>query len=67
MNLSEDMNLEAFVARPERVSAADVAAVCQEAGLQAVRKNRYVITTKDFEKAFQKVIKKRDTEYDFYR
>jgi len=38
------------VARPDRLSGADISAICQEAGMQAVRKNRYVILTKDFEK-----------------
>ena len=35
--------------------------------MQAVRKNRYVILPKDFEKAYKKVVKKRDTEFDFYK
>ena len=55
------------VARPERVSAADISAICQEAGLQAVRKNRYVILPKDFEKAHDKVVKRREKEFSFYR
>jgi len=38
MNLSEDLNLEDFVSRPDKISAADIAAICQEAGMQAVRK-----------------------------
>lgn len=67
MNLSEEVDLEDFVARPEKISCADITSVCQEAGMQAVRKNRYVILPKDFEKAYKKVVKKRDTEFDFYR
>ncbi len=67
MNLSEEVDLEDFVSRPEKISAADVASITQEAGMQAVRKNRYVILPKDFEKAYKKVVKKRDTEFDFYR
>ena len=67
MNLSEEVDLEDFVSRPEKISAADVQAITQEAGMQAVRKNRYVILPKDFEKAYKKVVKKRDTEFDFYR
>lgn len=35
--------------------------------MQAVRKNRYVILSKDFEKAYKKVVKKRETDYDFYK
>ncbi|TNV72845.1 hypothetical protein FGO68_gene17609 [Halteria grandinella] len=67
MNLSEEVDLEDFVSRPEKISAADIQSICQEAGMQAVRKNRYVILPKDFEKAYKKVVKKRDTEFDFYK
>lgn len=38
-----------------------------QAGMQAVRENRYVILTKDFEKAYKKAIRKEDTEHDFYK
>lgn len=41
MNLSEEVDLEEFVARPDRVSGADINAICQEAGMHAVRENRY--------------------------
>ena len=34
------LELEDFVARPEKITAADIAAICQEAGMQAVRRNR---------------------------
>jgi 26S proteasome regulatory subunit T3 len=66
MNLSEEVDLEDFVNRPEKTSAADVAAICSEAGLQAVRNNRYVVLPKDFNKAYRKTVKKQDTEYEFY-
>jgi len=58
--------LEDYVSRPEKISAADIASITQEAGMQAVRKNRYVILPKDIEKAYKKVVKKRDQEFDFY-
>ena len=66
MNLSEEVDLESFVNRPQKVSCADIASICQEAGLQAIRRNRYVILTKDLEKAFKKVVKRQETEYEFY-
>ncbi len=34
MNLSEEVDLEDFVNRPEKISSAEIAAICQEAGLQ---------------------------------
>lgn len=66
MSLSEEVDLEDFVSRPEKLSAADIAAVCAEAGLQAVRANRYVVVTKDFEKGYKANVKKADTEFAFY-
>jgi 26S proteasome regulatory subunit T3 len=67
MNLSEDVDLEDYVNRPEKISAADVASICQEAGLQAVRANRYVINPKDFDIAYEKNTKKQDANFDFYK
>jgi len=67
MNLSEDIDLEDFVQRPEKLSAAEITAICQEAGLHAVRNNRYIILPKDFETAYKNNIKKSDTEYEFYQ
>merc|ERR1712003_270876 len=58
MNLSDEVDLEDFVSRSDKLSAADISAICQEAGLQAVRHNRYVITSKDFEEAYSKVMTK---------
>ncbi len=66
MNLSDEVDLEDFVSRPEKISSADISSICQEAGMQAVRKNRYVVLSKDFEKAYRKVIKRRDQDFLFY-
>jgi len=67
MNLSEEVDLEDYVSRPDKVSGADITAICQEAGMQAVRKNRYVILPKDFEKGYKAHVKKSDTEFEFYQ
>jgi len=67
MNLSDEIDLEDFVQRPEKLSAADISAICQEAGLHAVRQNRYVILNKDFEKAYKSNVKRSDQEYEFYQ
>ena len=66
MNIHEEVDLEDFVARPEKISAADIASICQEAGLLAVRKNRYVIMNKDFEEAYKGCVDKKDKDFDFY-
>lgn len=66
MNLAPEVDLEDFVSRPGRISAADIAAICQEAGMQAVRENRYVVLVKDFEKGWAAHVKQNDGQYDFY-
>jgi len=66
MNLHEEIELEDYVSRPEKLTAAEIAAICQEAGLHAVRANRYVILNKDVEKAYKNNVKKSDTEFEFY-
>ncbi|CAB5313505.1 unnamed protein product [Rhizophagus irregularis] len=53
MNLSEEVDLEDFISRPDKLSGAEIHAICQEAGMQAVRKNRYVILNKDIEKGYK--------------
>jgi len=67
MNLSEEVDLEDYISRPDKISAADIQAICQEAGMQAVRKNRYVILPKDFEKGYKANVKGGQDELGFYR
>lgn len=67
MNLSPEVDLEEYITRPGSLSGADIQSICQEAGMLAVRKNRYVILPRDIEKAFRTVIKKAgDQSFDFY-
>ncbi|KPI83353.1 putative Proteasome regulatory ATPase subunittcc1l83 [Leptomonas seymouri] len=67
MNLSPEVDLEDYVTRPEKLSGADIQSICQEAGMLAVRKNRYVILPRDIENAYRTIIKKTgDETYDFY-
>ena len=67
MNLSDEVDLEDYVARPEKISGADINAICQEAGMHAIRENRYVILPKDFEKGYKNNIKKDELDLDFYK
>ena len=48
MNLSDEVDIEYFITKQEKLSGAVIAAICQEAGIQAIRKNRYIITQSDF-------------------
>merc|ERR1719373_1210262 len=66
MNLSEELDLEDYVNRSEKVSSADISSICAEAGLQAVRENRYVVLPKDFDAAYKKAVNNREKELAFY-
>ena len=67
MNLADDVDLEDYVSRPEKVSGAEIACIVQEAGMQAVRNNRYVVLPKDFEKGYKANTQKNDKDFEFYR
>ncbi|KAJ3136143.1 26s proteasome regulatory subunit 6B [Physocladia obscura] len=67
MNLSEEVDLEDFISRNDKLSGAEIASICQQAGMFAVRANRYVILPKDLEKGYSANVKKSDTEFAFYR
>jgi 26S proteasome regulatory subunit T3 len=66
MSLRDNVDLEVFVCKPDRMSSADINSICQEAGMLAVRASRYVIIQKDFEEAYSKVIERNTTRPVFY-
>jgi|ERR1712123_466629 len=67
MNLSDEVDLEDYIARPDKISGAEICSICQEAGMIAVRENRYVIMSKDFETAYKSQMKNKDEmEHEFY-
>jgi 26S proteasome regulatory subunit T3 len=67
MNLSPDVDLEDYVSRPDKISGAEIASICMEAGMHAVRRNRYIVLPKDFEKAYEKTVKKQDSVMSSYQ
>jgi len=67
MNISDEVDIEDYVSRPDKISAADIHAICQEAGMQAVRNNRYVILPKDFDKGYKTHVKEDDNEMLWYQ
>lgn len=68
MNLADDVDLEDFISRPDKISNADVTSICQAAGMIAVRHNRYLILHSDFETAYKKqMVKDSDHEPEFYK
>merc|ERR1712028_288693 len=66
MNLSDELDLEDYINRSEKVSCADISSICAEAGLQAVRENRYIVLPKDFDTAYKKAVNNREKELAFY-
>jgi len=53
MNIGPDVDLEEFIRKPHKLSGAVISAICQEAGLQAIRRNRFIIIQRDFEIAYE--------------
>lgn len=51
MSLAPEADLDSLIIRNDPLSGALIAAIMQEAGLRAVRKNRYVILQSDLEEA----------------
>jgi 26S proteasome regulatory subunit T3 len=52
MSLSPEVDLDSLIVRNEPLSGAVIAAIMQEAGLRAVRKNRYNIIQSDLDDAY---------------
>ena len=67
MSLSPEVDLDSLIVRNEPLSGAVIAAIMQEAGLRAVRKNRYNIIQSDLEDAYQAQVKagQDDDRYSF--
>lgn len=55
MALDEGINIEGLAKKTEGATGADIKAMCTEAGMQAIRKDRGKVTNSDFQKAISKV------------
>eukprot|EP00766_Chilomastix_caulleryi_P001523 gnl/Chilomastix_caulleri/2495.p1 GENE.gnl/Chilomastix_caulleri/2495~~gnl/Chilomastix_caulleri/2495.p1 ORF type:complete len:231 (+),score=59.70 gnl/Chilomastix_caulleri/2495:423-1115(+) len=66
MQLDKGVDLETFITLPDKLSGADISSVCLEAGMCAVRENRYVVTQEDFEKGYKEAIKKRAEQQNLF-
>ncbi|RDW86582.1 proteasome regulatory particle base subunit RPT3 [Aspergillus mulundensis] len=69
MSLSPEVDLDSLIVRNEPLSGAVIAAIMQEAGLRAVRKNRYNIIQSDLEDAYSAQVKtgQEADRLEFYR
>jgi 26S proteasome regulatory subunit T2 len=56
MNLSEDVDLEDYISVKEKISGADIKAICTEAGLLALRERRMRVCNSDFKEAKHNVL-----------
>ncbi|KAJ3209127.1 26S proteasome regulatory subunit 4 [Entophlyctis luteolus] len=56
MTLGDDVNIDDFVMAKDDLSGADMKAICTEAGLLALRERRMKVIGKDFKKAKEKVL-----------
>lgn len=54
MALNQSVNIEDLAERTEGFSGADLEALCREAGLNAIRNDREVVTMEDFEEALRR-------------
>jgi proteasome regulatory subunit len=57
MPLEEGVNLEKMANTLDNLSGADIKSICTEAGMNAIRSNRKIVTREDFTLAYKKYIK----------
>jgi 26S proteasome regulatory subunit T2 len=64
MTLAEDVQLDNFIQAKDNLSGADIKAICTEAGLLALRERRRWVTQKDFDKAKETALYKKQSHGD---
>lgn len=69
MALAPEADLDSLIIRNDPLSGAVIAAIMQEAGLRAIRKNRYMILQSDLEEAYTSQVKSgtEHDKFDFYK
>jgi len=68
MSLADDVDLEDYITSKDKLSGADIKAICTEAGLLALRERRMRVTNDDFKNAKDNVLyrKKESTPEGLY-
>lgn len=61
MTLADDVQLESMISAKDDLSGADIKAICTEAGLLALRQRRRWVTQKDFDKAKETALYKKQS------
>jgi len=59
MSIAGDVDIKALAKTAENTSGADIKAITTEAGMFAIRDEREIVTQKDFERAIEKVMKRK--------
>ena len=69
MSLAPEVDLDSLILRNDPLSGAIITAIMQEAGLRAVRRNRYIILQQDLEEAYSSQVKTGSDvdKFDFYK
>lgn len=65
MNLSDEVDLEDFSTRTDPITAADIHAICQNAGMRAIRNSRFLVLPRDLEASYKACVNKAPDCYDF--
>lgn len=67
LNPADEVDLEDFVSRPDKISGDEIVSICQEAGMQALRTNRSAVLQSEFETAYKEDVQKDDQDCAFYK
>lgn len=69
MSLAPEVDMDSLILRNDPLSGSVIAAIMQEAGLRAVRKNRYIILQQDLEEAYSAQVKTGSDidKFEFYK
>ena len=62
MNVDQSVQPNELAAKTDTATGADIKAICMEAGMFAIRDNRDMVTTCDFERAIVKVLETEDSK-----
>jgi proteasome regulatory subunit len=62
MNVDKSVQPNELAAKTDTATGADIKAICMEAGMFAIRDNRDMVTTCDFERAIVKVLETEDSK-----
>ncbi len=63
LNIEDDISIKTLVKMTEGTTGADIKAICTEAGMFAIRKDKTIINFEDFIGAISKIMKKKESDH----